>query len=142
MASTNTLNVEQNGYRNVIIRATQVSDGTDGEAVVIYNATSSGSFGVSQGGQTFYPGIHTTIVGLDYDVQDMKLRLMWEATSDVDILPLGSAPEDFRWQSFGGLRVPAGLIGATGSIKAVSTGPTVGATYSVILYLRKNVPQS
>lgn len=142
MASTNTLNVEQNGYRNVVIRATQVSDGTDAESVTIYNATSSGAFGVSKQGQTFYPGVHTTIVGLDYDVQDMKLRLMWEATADVDILPLGSAPEDFRWERFGGLRVPSGLTGATGSIKAVSSGPLVGATYSIILYLRKNVPTS
>ncbi len=142
MASVNTLSVEQNGYRNVIIRATQVSDGTDAESVTIYNATSSGAFGVNQGGQLFYPGVHTTIVGLDYDVQDMKLAMRWEATADQDILALGSAPEDFRWKDFGGIRVPSTLTGATGSIKLVSLGPLVGATYSVVLYLRKNVPQS
>lgn len=142
MASTNTLNVEQNGYRNVIIRATQVSDGTDGESVTVYNATSSGSFGVSKAGQTFYPGVHTTLVGLDYDVQDMRIALRWEASVDQDIAPLGSAPEDFDWRRFGGIRVPSGLAGATGSIKIVSLGPSVGATYTVVLYLRKNVPVS
>ena len=142
MASTNTLNVETNGYRNVVIRATQVSDGTDGETVTIYNATSSGAFGVSKQGQMFYPGIYTAIVGLDYDVQDMKIALQWEASVDTNIMPLGSAPEDFNWTRFGGIRVPAGLAGATGSIKVKSLQPVVGATYTVILYLRKRVPQS
>ena len=142
MASTNTLNVETNGYRNIVIRATQVSDGTDGETVTIYNATSTGAFGVSKAGQMFYPGIYTAVVGLDYDVQDMKIALQWEATTDTNIMPLGSAPEDFNWTRFGGIRVPAGLAGATGSIKIKSLQPVVGATYTVILYLRKRVPQS
>lgn len=142
MASTNTLNVEQNGFRNVVIRATQVSDGTDGEAVTIYNATSSGAYGVSVGGQTFYPGVHTTLMGLAYDCQDMKLRLQWEASADTDILVLGGSPETFKYRFFGGIRVPSGLAGATGSIKAVSLGPQVGASYSVLIHLRKNVPVS
>ena len=142
MASTNTLNVETNGYRNVVIRATQVSDGTDGETVTIYNATSTGAFGVTKAGQMFYPGIYTAVVGLDYDVQDMKIALQWEATTDTNIMPLGSAPEDFNWTRFGGIRVPAGLAGATGSIKIKSLQPLVGATYTVVLYLRKRVPQS
>jgi len=143
MASTNTLQILENGYRNVVIRATQVSDGTPNESVTIYNATSSGSFGVTApGGQIVYPGIYTSIIGLDYDVQDMKMVMRWEATTDQDILALGSAPEDFRWDRFGGIRVPTGLDGATGSIKMISQDPLVGATYSVILYLRKRVPQT
>lgn len=143
MASTTTLNVETNGYRNVVIRATMLSDGTNGETTTIYNATSSGAFGVTApGGQIVYPGIYTAVIGLDYDVQDMKIRLLWEATTDTDILPLGSAPEDFRWERFGGIRVPSGLTGATGSIKIKTVDPVVDATYSVILYLRKRVPQS
>lgn len=142
MASTNTLNVEQNGFRNVVIRATQVSDGTDGESVTIYDATSGGAYGVSKGGQTFYPGIHSTIVGLGYDCQDMKIRLMWEATADADILALGGSPETFKYGWFGGIRVPSGLVGATGSIKVISTAPQVGATYSIVIHIRKNVPQS
>ena len=142
MASTSVVAVETNNARNVIIRATMVSDGTNGESVTVYDATSSGAFGVTVGGQTFYPGTHTALVGLDYDVQDMKIRVMWEATADQDILPLGSAPEDFNWTRFGGIRVPSGLVGATGSIKIVNVDPVVNATYSAILYLRKNVPQS
>ena len=142
MASTNTLQVIQNNRRNAIILASQVSDGTDGETITIYNATSGGAYGVTIAGQTFYPGIFTKVVGLDYDVQDMKIALQWEASVDRNILALGSAPEDFRWDRIGGLPVPSGLAGATGSIKVKSLGPSIGATYFVLLYLRKGVPQS
>lgn len=143
MASVNTLQVIENGYRNVVLKATQVSDGTDGESVTIYNATSSGIYGVrAPGGQIVYPGIYTSIIALDYDVQDMKIALRWEATADQNAIVMGSAPEDFNWRKMGGIPCPKGLVGATGSIKLVSLGPTVGATYTVLLYLRKRVPQS
>ena len=142
MASTNTLQVIENGFRNVVIRASQISDGTDGEAVKIYDATSGGSFGVNKGGQVFYPGIYTKVVGIDYDCQDCKIAIRWEATADQDILVFGAAPEDFDYRKFGGIPVPSGLVGATGSIKVVTLGPVVGATYSLIIRLRKNVPQS
>jgi hypothetical protein len=139
MANVKTLNVETNGFRNVVIRATMVSDGS-ADTTTVYNATSSGSFGVSYMGQTIYPGIHTTLVGLHYDVQDTKIRLLWEATADADIMPLGSAPEDFDWRNIGGIKVPPGLTGATGSIKVQLVDPMVNATYFVLLFLRKNVP--
>lgn len=139
MANVKTLNVETNGYRNVIIRATLVSDGTV-DTTTAYNATSSGAFSVNYKGQLIYPGIHSTLIGIDYDVQDMKLRVMWEATTDADILALGSAPDSFDWTNLGGLKVPPGLAGATGSIKLVTLDPMVNSTYSVVLRLRKNVP--
>lgn len=141
--STIVTQVLANNERNVIIRASLESDGTNNETFKIYDATSAGSFGVrAPGGQIVYPGIFTKIVQLDYDVQDMKMALRWEATTDQDIAPLGSAPENFDWRPFGGLTVPAGLVGATGSIKVVSLNPIVGATYFLVLYLRKGVPQS
>lgn len=141
--STPVIQIQQNNLRNAIIRVALESDGTQNETFVIYNATSGGSFGVTApGGQIMYPGINTKLVGLDYDVQDMKIALRWQATTDQDILPLGSAPEDFNWTRFGGLTVPSGLAGATGSIKLVTIGAIAGATASVILYLRKGVPQS
>ncbi len=139
MADVTTLNVETNAYRNVVIRATCVSDGT-ARTITAYDATSGGAFGVSKAGQTFYPGVHSTLVGLHYDVQDMKIRLQWDATSPADLLPLGSAPEDFDWRDFGGIRVPSGLAGATGSILITTVDPNVDATYSVILKIRKNIP--
>lgn len=140
MADTPTVRVENNGYRNVVLRVSVVSDGSGFTGYKIYDATSGGNYGVVKGGQTFYPGLHTTIVGLDYDVQDMKLRLQWDASSPEDILPLGAAPQDFDWTSFGGIRVPSGLAGATGSILLTTLNASVNSTFSLVLRLRKNVP--
>lgn len=140
MADTPVVRVEQNGFRNVVIRANCVSDGSGFSGFKIYDATSAGAFGVSAGGQTFYPGVHTTIAGMDFDTQDMKLRVQWDATAPEDIVVWGSSPEGFRWDDIGGLRVPAGLAGATGSILISSIDPQVNATFTLILRLRKNVP--
>ena len=149
MANSATLNVETNGFRNYIVRATYVSpDGAGITAQTIYDATSGygGTTGISAGvsmfGQTFYPGVHTTVVGLDYDVQDVKVRLQWAAATPQDILALGNAPEDFNWERFGGIRVPSNLAGATGSIVLSTVNEVPQATFSIVLYLRKNVPVS
>jgi hypothetical protein len=129
-----------NGYRNAAIRVTDVSDGTGLTALKIFDATATGAFGVQAFGQTIYPGTHISVVGLDYDVQDMKINLLWEATANESLLALGSAPEDFSWQRIGGLTVPPGLVGATGSILVTTLDQIVGSTFSLVLYLRKNVP--
>jgi hypothetical protein len=142
MAETAVINVENNGYRNVILRGTLVSDGSGITDQKIYDATSSGTYGVVRAGQTFYPGVHTTVVGFDYDAQDLKLRVQWEATINQDIFPIGNAPEDFNWRRFGGIRVPAALAGATGSILISTVGQQVSGTFFFLLYLRKNVPVS
>ena len=141
MADTAAVSVETNGYRNVVLRVTLQSDGTGITRQKIYDATSAGSYGVLYAGATYYPGLHTTVIGLDYDVQDMKCILEWDATpTPGPLLNLGNAPEDFDWTRFGGIRVPSSLTGATGSILLSTTEQLVGATLSFILYLRKNVP--
>lgn len=143
MAETAPVFVEQNGFRNVVLRIPFVS--ADGSGIAnqkIYDATSTGAFGVNKAGQNFFPGVHTTIVGLDYDAQDLKIRLQWQATTASDILALGNAPEDFSWRRFGGIRVPAGLTAPTGSILLSTISAKVGATFSLVLSLRKNCPTS
>lgn len=143
MAETCVVNVEANGYRNAIIRCTFLS--ADGSGIAnqkIYDATSSGAYGVSKFGQMVYPGLHTTVVGLDYDAQDLKLRIQWEATPNADIMVLSNAPEDFRFERFGGIRVPSGLTGATGSILVSTVNQAPQSSFSFVIYLRKNVPVS
>lgn len=135
--------IETNGYRNVVIRSVLRSDGSGMSAYKVYDATSGGVYGVTApGGQVVYPGVHTTLVGLDYDVQDMKVQLLWDATSAQNLLSLGNAPEDFNWTRFGGIRVPSGLVGATGSILLTTINQAPDSTFSLILYIRKGVPQS
>lgn len=144
MAETCVVNVETNNYRNVILRCTFVSvDGTGIANQKIYDASSGGAYGVTApGGQVVYPGVHTKLITLDYDVQDTKVRLQWEATANQDILALGNAPEDFSWIRIGGLRVPAALTGATGSILLSTVNAAPQSTFSLIIGLRKGVPQS
>lgn len=143
MAETANVTVMTNGYRNVVLRCTFVSiDGTGITNQTIFDATSSGAFGVNRAGQVFYPGIHTKLIHLDYDVQDTKLRLQWVATTNQDILALGNAPEDFDWTRMGGIPVPPTLVGATGSIMLSTVNAAPQSTFSLILYLRKNVPQT
>ena len=135
------LTTQYSGYRNAIILATLVSDGTGLTNYKIYDATSGGAFGVNQGGQTFYPGIHSTLIGLDYDVQDMKINLLWDATTPQSMLPLGSAPEDFVWKDFGGLKPPS-IAGVTGSILITTINQAPNSTFFVRLHIRKNIPVS
>lgn len=142
MAETVTLQVLENGYRNVVIRGALVSDGSGVASQVIFNATSSGIFGVNQGGQIFYPGIYTKIIGMDFDVQDQKFKLEWEASSNSLIMALGTSPEDFNWTRSGGITVPTGLTGATGSILLSTIDPMPNATLFFMIYLRKGVPQT
>lgn len=144
MAETCVVNVEANGYRNVVLRCTYVSaDGSGITAQKVYDATSGGAYGVSKGGQTFYPGVHTAVIGLDYDAQDLKLQIQWEGSpSNADIFALGNAPEDFDFTKFGGIRVPSGLAGATGSILVTTLNQAPASTFTFLLHLRKNVPVS
>jgi len=131
-----------NGYKNAIITASLTSDGSGLAAYKIYDATATGSFGVSQAGQTFYPGLNSTLRMLDYDVQDMKIQLLWDATTPQQFLALGSAPQDFDWNYFGGYKVPAGLVGATGSILLTTVNQAPNSTMFVRLHIKKGVPQS
>lgn len=143
MAETAPVFIEANGYRNVILRIPFLSvDGSGITLQKVFDATPTGAFGVSKAGQNFFPGIHTSIVGMDYDAQDLKLQLLWEATANSTIVSLGNAPEDFFWGRFGGIRCPIGLAGATGSILLSTVNAAPQSTFTLILYLRKNVPVS
>ena len=142
MADTPTTVTMTNGFRNVILRCSLVSDGSGLTNYKVYDATSGGTFGVSSRGQTFYPGIHSKILALDYDVQDLKLRIQWEATSNQDVIVLGNAPEDYDWRKFGGIPCPPGLTGATGSLLISTFNQAPNSTFNLVLYIAKNVPAS
>ena len=141
MADVVTTQILENGPRNVVMKFTNESDGTGETAVTKVNATSSGSLGVVYQGQTFYPGVHLKVVGIEYDIKSMGLRIQWNARPDADMMVLGGfGTKDFR--SFGGLFVPSGLTSPTGSIDFTTVNANLGASYLVILRMRKGVPQS
>ena len=142
MADAVTTNILVNGFRNAVVTLTNFSDGTGETNVVKVDATSSGPFGVSKQGQTFYPGTHLTIWRVTHTLGVMSVRLRWKATVDQDALILAPGTDEQDFSEVGGLRVPAGLAGATGSIALTTQGAVVGASYTINLFLKKNVPTS
>lgn len=139
MADSVTTQIIQNGFRNVILLVNILSDGTGVSGLKIFDAQSA-TYGVSIGGQLLLPGVNTKLVGLDFDVQDQKFELFWDASVPQRIVAFGSSPEDFDWKSFGGLPCPV-IAGATGSILLTTIDPMPDSTLTMILKLRKCIKQ-
>lgn len=146
MADVVTSQLLENGPRRVVYKFTNVSDGTGESAVVKVNATSTGPLGVVVQGTTFYPGVHLKIADMHYDVRAMALRIMWEATSNVDIwIASGDGAGPFNWldsrAGFQGIVNP-NTTGATGSILFTTIGAASNSSYSIVLTLIKGIPQT
>ncbi len=150
MADTFTSQIQQNGYRNFVLKMTYVADLTAPVGLsnqLIFDATSANSLsqnpGVLIGGQTFYPGVHLSILRLHYDVANTQAQLTWDSSSGVGsysaILTLGAAPGPMDWTDLGGLRVTPGMTNPTGSLRLSTINPAAGATMDITLYLRKNI---
>ncbi|NVN13409.1 hypothetical protein [Nguyenibacter vanlangensis] len=134
MADVTTTQVIANGPRNLIVRLTDVSDGTGLSAVKIVDAQSP-AFAVR--GQV--PGVHLKLVRIVYDVHDMAVRLQWDGTEPVDLVTLsGFGHLDFR--RFQGIPNPR-AAGATGSILLSTIGAAANATFTLDLEMIKGVPQ-
>ncbi|MFW7267790.1 hypothetical protein ACMAUO_07435 [Gluconacetobacter sp. Hr-1-5] len=135
MADVTTVQVIANGPRNLVLRVTDVSDGTGLAAMKIVDAQSM-AFAV--GGQV--PGVHLTVRRIAYDVHGMVARLQWEATDPVDLATLsGFGHLDFR--RFQGVPNPK-AAGATGSILLTTMGAGAGSAVTIVLEMIKGVPQA
>lgn len=144
MADVPVLNILQNGYRNLILQMVLVSDGSGLTNYKVYDALST-TYQVNKGGQNFLPGTSSKLVGLDYDVQGMSFSLSWDATTDRQFFASGASPESFDWRRFGGMGPYSNgtlFTGADGSILVNTITPAANATLMMILYLRKQQPQS
>lgn len=111
--------------RNIVIKLTNLSDGT-GESAVLK---------VDVSGLNGAPA-KVTVVGIYYSVTGMVATLLWDATTDVRIVDLaGNGMMDFS--GFGGLPNNAGA-GITGDILLTTTGHSSGDNYTIILVLKKD----
>ena len=131
-----------NGQKNLVMKFTNLSDGTGESAVKKVDATLAAN-GVIVQGQTIVPGVHLKVGRVIYNVQGMALRLLWDATTDADMLVLeGFGTQDFEDVSRLSNPGTSALPGATGSILFTTVGATSGSSYSVTLEMIKGVPQS
>lgn len=110
-----------NGDKHVVLKFTNVSDGTGESAVAKVAAATYGT--------------NCRIARIQYDCSGMQVRILWDADTDVDCLILsGQGCMDFR--EFGGLANNGGT-GVTGTINFTTIGHTSGDSYSIIMELYK-----
>lgn len=112
------------GARNVVMKFTNLSDGT-------------GESGVTKVDVSALNGAPSAvrIDRVHYSVNGMVVTMLWDATTDVRIMELaGDGWFDFR--PFGGLPNNGGS-GVNGDILFTTTGATSGDSYSIVLEMVK-----
>ena len=146
MADAVTSQIIHNGPRNFVARFTNISDGTGESAVTKINAASAN--GVVIAGNTIYPGTNFKITAVKFAVTGMQVELLWVATSNQQFMVLSGA-DHWYFKDQGGITVPSGLSGATGSVAfttlaspAASPVNLKNATYDITIYATKGIPQS
>jgi hypothetical protein len=137
MADITTQQVLVNAARYLVMRFTDVSDGTGETGVVKVDATDPANGWVVQG-QTIVPGTSLKITKVSYSLRGMKLRMQWQANTPEDALVLGGF-DTMSFEEAGGIQNPGSvaLPGATGSILFTTIGASVGDSYCVDLYMTK-----
>tara|TARA_Y100000401_G_scaffold52138_1_gene40892 strand:+ start:5724 stop:6131 length:408 start_codon:yes stop_codon:yes gene_type:complete len=120
------------GSSYVAIKLTNISDGTGESAVTKIDVSA-----LEADSRT---GLSCTDVNIEriwWQCIGMKVRILFDADTDVMAIELGENQSgDHDYSLFGGLINNAGT-GKTGDIKFTTVGASSGDTYTVIMYLRK-----
>ena len=127
MVDTVTTQILRDGRRNLVMKFTNISDGS-GESAVTKVDVSSLSESPSR----------VRITRIDYTTAGIGLDISWDADADVLALTIPqdmSDSIDYRW--FGGVTNNAGA-GRTGDIKfSTNNIPQGGDRYTVVLHMIK-----
>ena len=112
------------GERNVVIKFTNLSDGTGESDVnkVDVSALSGAPAGVR-------------IDKIQYDIAGLTVQLEWDASTD-EIIGLFTGQNMMDFTKFGGIRNNAGA-GKTGDILLTTVGHTANDSYTIILEMVK-----
>jgi len=113
------------GSRNVVMKFTNLSDGTGESAVLKVDV--SGLNGAPTA---------VKVTKVHYNVTGMVATLLWDADTDVRMLDL-AGDGCFDFTGFGGL-INNGGTGVTGDIMLTTTGHTSGDSYSIVLEMAKS----
>lgn len=124
MADTVTSQTLIDGKKNVVMKFTNVSDGTGESAVLKVDVSTL------DGAPT-----RVRIDKVHYSVAGMVATLLWDATTDVRIMDL-QGDGCFDAKKFGGLYNNAGT-GVTGDILLTTTGHSLNDSYTIILEMSK-----
>ena len=124
MADAVTSQTLVDGERNVVMKFTNISDGTGESAVMKVDVSTLA--GTPAG---------VRIDRIDYDISGMAVNILWDATSDVTCIVL-AGHGTLDWCDVGGLQNNAGA-GKTGDILFTTIGHSANDTYSIVLHMRK-----
>jgi hypothetical protein len=135
MADAVTSQTLVDGDRYAVMKFTNISDGTGESAVTKVDVSALQPLASNTAAQKTCTGV--SIERIWWQCIGMKVRILFDATSDVMAIELGenqSGSHDYS--VFGGLTNNAGS-GKTGDIKFTTVGHTSADTYTIILYMRK-----
>ena len=119
------------GEREVVMKFTNISDGTGETAVLKVDVTalSASPFGKACDGVSL-DRIHASING-------MSVNLLWDATTDVPAVIL--APGMYTFDHGKRIQLPNNAgAGKTGNILFTTIGASAGDTYSIVLEMVKS----
>lgn len=126
MAATATEQVLNNGARNLVLKYTIGGTTGDASAATLVDVSA----------------LDATIAELRLDKAQWSLtgfsaKLLWDATTDVDLLELAEGEGEVDFTSIGGLTDDSGT-GTTGDVNITTTGYTAaGDGGTIILHFRK-----
>jgi hypothetical protein len=139
MADLVTSQVLENNARNLVILFTNLSDGTGETAIKKVDAQSATYAGIAPGGGAgSVPGVHLSVWEIQYDIKNMGLSMLWDGDTPQQFYYVGGF-ESGNHRNTGGIYVPSGLAGATGSILFTTKGAMENSGYTVSLFMKKNV---
>lgn len=113
------------GERNYVIKLTNLSDGT-GESVVKKVDLS-----------TMHP-VPTSVrlESIQGDIFGMEVELLWEASTNVNIMKLGDSRVYIGLEETGGIPNTK-AAGWTGNVLLTTTDASAGDSYSLVLHFKK-----
>ena len=120
------------GDKHVVMKFTNISDGTGESAVkkVDVSALESDIYGNTCSS--------VAIEKIWWQCIGMKVRLFFDATSDKFIIELGENQSGYHdYSEFGGISNNAAASGKTGDIDFTTIGHSSADTYTIILKMRK-----
>ena len=121
------------GPQTAVMKFTNVSDGSGEDAVkkVDVSALSNSAGGLACTG--------VVIEKMWWQCIGMKVKVLFDADTDAFCIELGENQSGHHdYTSFGGLTNNAGT-GVTGDVLFTTVGHTSADTYTIILYMRKNM---
>jgi hypothetical protein len=125
MADAVTAQTLVDSERNVVMKFTNISDGTGESAVLKVDVSTLAGAPTS-----------VRIDRIDYDIAGMAVNILWDADTDATCIVLaGHGTLDFG--CVGGLQNNAGT-GKTGDILFTTIGHSANDTYSIVLHMKKN----